>query len=86
MGTPIQQFYHKKSIFLTGATGFLGKIIIEKLLRSCDIENFYILVRNKKGKGLHLRVDDIFDDPVSIEFTRNLPYRHLLNSILIPVI
>ena len=59
----------KKSIFLTGATGFLGKIIIEKLLRSCDIENFYILVRNKKGKGLHLRVDDIFDDPVSNKFS-----------------
>jgi len=24
-GTPIQQFYRKKSIFMTGATGFLGK-------------------------------------------------------------
>lgn len=24
-GTPIQQFYTKKSVFMTGATGFLGK-------------------------------------------------------------
>lgn len=25
VGTPIQQFYTKKSVFMTGATGFLGK-------------------------------------------------------------
>lgn len=65
MGSPIQQFYNKKSVFLTGATGFLGKIIIDKLLRTCDIESFYILIRNKKGKGIHSRIEEIFDDPVS---------------------
>lgn len=26
-GTPIQQFYNKQSIFMTGGTGFLGKSI-----------------------------------------------------------
>ena len=25
VGSPIQQFYSKKSVFMTGATGFLGK-------------------------------------------------------------
>lgn len=25
VGTPIQQFYSKKSVFMTGASGFLGK-------------------------------------------------------------
>lgn len=31
--TPMQMFYHNKTIFLTGATGFLGQLYIEKLLR-----------------------------------------------------
>lgn len=38
---------------------------MEKLLRVCNIENIYILIRNKKGKDIHSRLDDIFDDPVS---------------------
>lgn len=44
----------------------MGKILIEKLLRSCpDIENIYILCRPKKGKDVHTRVEEIYDDPVS---------------------
>ena len=31
--TEIQRFYRDKTVFITGGTGFIGKIIIEKLLR-----------------------------------------------------
>lgn len=31
----IAQFFRGKSVFITGGTGFVGKQIIEKLLRSC---------------------------------------------------
>lgn len=30
---PIRDFYHDKVILLTGGTGFLGQIYVEKLLR-----------------------------------------------------
>lgn len=68
MGTTIQQFYYKKSIFLTGATGFMGKVLLDKVLRTCDIDTFFVMVRNKKGKGMQSRIEEIFDDPVSICF------------------
>lgn len=29
----IQEFYKDATVFITGATGFLGKILVEKLLR-----------------------------------------------------
>lgn len=44
-------------------------MLLYKLFRSCPgIENIYILVRQKKGKDVHSRVEEIFDDPVSVFF------------------
>ncbi|XP_028039281.1 fatty acyl-CoA reductase wat-like [Bombyx mandarina] len=61
--TEIQQFYADQSVFVTGGTGFLGKVLIEKLLRSCsDVDTVYVLVRNKRGKDPRDRVHDILDD------------------------
>jgi len=38
-----------KSILITGATGFLGKPIVEKILREVpDVEKIYLLIRSKK--------------------------------------
>lgn len=65
ISTPVKDFYRNKQIFLTGATGFLGQIIIEKLLRCCEINKLFILIRNKKGKTWQQRIDDICADPVS---------------------
>lgn len=31
--TPMKEFYRGKTVFLTGGTGFLGQIYVEKLLR-----------------------------------------------------
>lgn len=66
--TPIQEFYAGQSIFITGGTGFLGKLIIEKLLRSCsNLSVIYLLVRPKKGKSTYERAEELFDDPVIIK-------------------
>lgn len=64
--TPIQSFLSGSNIFITGGTGFLGKMLINKLLTSCpSIDTIYLLIRNKKGKDVHTRVEDIFHDSVS---------------------
>ncbi|XP_042149620.1 putative fatty acyl-CoA reductase CG5065 [Ixodes scapularis] len=45
----VQRFYQDEVIFITGATGFLGKVLVEKLLRSCPgIERIYLLIRPKR--------------------------------------
>lgn len=63
--TPIQKFFAGSNVFVTGGTGFLGKLLIEKLLRSCpEVSSLYVLIRNKKGKNLHQRIDELFDDVV----------------------
>jgi fatty acyl-CoA reductase len=46
----IGEFYRNSSIFITGSTGFLGKVLVEKLLRSCDgIKTIYLLLRPKRN-------------------------------------
>lgn len=63
----ILEFYKDSTIFITGATGFLGKLCMEKLLRTCpSLNKIYILVRPKKGKDVQKRFDELFDEPVSI--------------------
>ena len=58
--TSIPEFYNGKSVFITGGTGFLGKALVEKLLRSCSgIENIYLLIRSKKGKSVNERFDEL---------------------------
>jgi fatty acyl-CoA reductase len=58
----IVPFFANKSVFLTGATGFMGKAIIEKLLRTCpSIGTIYILIRPKPGYTLQGRLDKLLD-------------------------
>nr|CAI5821300.1 unnamed protein product [Callosobruchus analis] len=81
--TPIQEFYKDANIFITGSTGFLGQILVEKLLRSCkDVSTLYLLVRNKKGKNIHTRIEEILDNTVFDRLRNECPkFRHKVVGI-----
>lgn len=67
--TPIQEFYSGQNIFITGGTGFIGKLLIEKLLRACpSINCIYLLIRSKKGKNVLQRKEELIEDLVSCLF------------------
>ncbi|KAJ0176919.1 hypothetical protein K1T71_006928 [Dendrolimus kikuchii] len=53
----IQQCYKNSVVFITGATGFLGKQLVEKLIRSCEVKKIYLLLRCKKGMTLEQRIN-----------------------------
>ncbi|NWU09264.1 FACR1 reductase, partial [Cephalopterus ornatus] len=56
----IPEFYEGKNVLLTGATGFMGKVLLEKLLRSCPkVKAVYVLVRNKAGQTPEARIEEI---------------------------
>lgn len=70
----IQDFFRNSTIFLTGATGFLGKLLLEKLLRGCpDLKHIYILIREKKGKEREKRFQEVFDVPIFDGLKRKKP-------------
>ncbi|XP_069037557.1 fatty acyl-CoA reductase 1 isoform X3 [Lepisosteus oculatus] len=56
----IPKYYEGKNVLITGATGFMGKVLLEKLLRSCPAVNaVYVLVRQKAGQAPKARIDDM---------------------------
>lgn len=62
----IQEFYKNKTIFITGGSGFMGKVLLEKLMYSCsDLKEIFILMRPKRGKSGAERVQDFANIPVS---------------------
>ena len=58
--TAIREFYANKSVLVTGGTGFVGKLLIEKLLSSCEgIDKIYCLIRDKNGRSAEERLNEI---------------------------
>ncbi|CAG9767737.1 unnamed protein product [Ceutorhynchus assimilis] len=57
----ISELFKDKNVFISGASGFLGKILIEKLLRVTEVKTLYLLIRQKKNKSPKDRLIDIFN-------------------------
>lgn len=67
--TPVQEFYRGQTVFITGGSGFMGKVLIEKLLYACpDLVEVFVLLRPKRGKSIEARLDDMFKLPVCVIF------------------
>jgi fatty acyl-CoA reductase len=61
----IVDFYSARDVFITGATGFMGKCLLEKLLRSVpDLGSVFVLTRAKKGKSPEQRTKELLSSPL----------------------
>ncbi|KRT84050.1 epimerase, partial [Oryctes borbonicus] len=59
----IKEYFEDATVLITGGTGFLGKLILEKLLRSFpELRRIYLLVRPKKGLSVAQRVELLLAD------------------------
>jgi len=70
----VRQFFAGKSLFITGCTGFVGKMLLEKILRSCpDVESVFVLARPKKGQTVEQRFKQIFNSALFDKLRRDDP-------------
>lgn len=63
----VKELYENANVLITGGTGFLGKVLVEKLLRDTNVSKIYLLVRQKKGNDIEKRLDELFKDVVSTD-------------------
>ncbi|XP_077270699.1 fatty acyl-CoA reductase wat-like isoform X3 [Temnothorax americanus] len=70
----IPEFFAGCNVLITGGSGFLGLLLIEKLLRCCpDIGKLYVFMRAKKEKSPEQRIKEHFDNPVYDRLKKEQP-------------
>ncbi|XP_011193929.2 fatty acyl-CoA reductase wat [Zeugodacus cucurbitae] len=74
----MQSFYENKHVFITGGSGFLGRVIIEKLLRKTDVKCIYMLIRAKHGTKSEERIKKILSGPLFDKVRELKPQLHTL--------
>lgn len=74
----IKSFYRNANILLTGGTGFVGKVLLEKLLRSCDnVHHIYVLLRSKRGLSSEQRYKELIQNPVRMTLGMSITFLHI---------
>ena len=62
----VHDTFKDKGVFITGASGFIGGLVVERILRmSPEVHGIYVLLRAKKGMSPEDRLQkEIIDLPV----------------------
>uniref|UniRef100_A0A1A9Z4Q0 Fatty acyl-CoA reductase n=1 Tax=Glossina pallidipes TaxID=7398 RepID=A0A1A9Z4Q0_GLOPL len=70
----VTKFYIDQEIFITGGSGFIGKALIEKIMRSFpEFSKIYVLLRSKMNKSADERLQILLQDPVFERVRREQP-------------
>ncbi|XP_075732395.1 fatty acyl-CoA reductase 1-like isoform X2 [Rhipicephalus microplus] len=72
-GSEIARFYKDRTVLITGGTGFVGKVLLEKVLRCCPVKRAYLLVRSKHGVEPNARVEEMFKCEILQRLQREVP-------------
>jgi nucleoside-diphosphate-sugar epimerase len=52
------------TVFLTGATGYVGSLVLEQLLRTTDVARVYVLIRGRRGLSAEQRLATLMGSPI----------------------
>ncbi|XP_076548381.1 LOW QUALITY PROTEIN: putative fatty acyl-CoA reductase CG5065 [Osmia lignaria lignaria] len=80
----ISEWFHGRNVFITGGTGFMGKILIYKLLISChNLGNIFVLMRKKRDLDPYSRLQQMIQEEPFKIIKEKYPER-LKKIIIIP--
>uniref|UniRef100_A0A182SJM5 Fatty acyl-CoA reductase n=1 Tax=Anopheles maculatus TaxID=74869 RepID=A0A182SJM5_9DIPT len=76
----VSEFYRDSVVLVTGGTGFLGKVLVEKLLRSFAVKKIVLLIREKRGTSASQRLQQMISDPLTHEETGFIDHAVVLST------
>ncbi|KAL5976734.1 hypothetical protein ACLOJK_021067 [Asimina triloba] len=89
-GLGIVRFLRGKGFFITGATGFLAKVLVEKILRTVpDVSRIFLLIKAKSKEAAIERMNKeiIYNDIFKcLKETHGKSYEAFMLSKLVPVV
>ncbi|KAK6259300.1 hypothetical protein SCA6_013774 [Theobroma cacao] len=89
-GLGIVDFLQGKNYFITGATGFVGKVFVEKMLRAVpNVGKIFLLIKAKDKEAATKRLQDqIMDTELfkSLEKVHGTSYKTFMKNKLVPVV
>uniref|UniRef100_A0A182MGT0 Fatty acyl-CoA reductase n=1 Tax=Anopheles culicifacies TaxID=139723 RepID=A0A182MGT0_9DIPT len=60
----VLDFYRNTTILVTGGSGFLGKVLLEKILRCMNVRKVFLAIRTKDGRTPSERLQDLLKDAI----------------------
>ncbi|EPB79481.1 NAD-binding protein [Ancylostoma ceylanicum] len=83
MSWRVKDVYSDRCILLTGSTGFLGKVLVEKILWAVpNVGQIFLLIRPAKGMSPKERLEKVLKDPL---FNRIREHKPHMFSKLVPI-
>lgn len=55
----IKREFDDAVVFITGASGFIGSVVLEQLLRTTNVRTVYLLMRARRGESIQERADKL---------------------------
>uniref|UniRef100_A0A336LUX5 Fatty acyl-CoA reductase n=1 Tax=Culicoides sonorensis TaxID=179676 RepID=A0A336LUX5_CULSO len=81
-GDTISNFYRNSVVLITGGTGFLGKVLIEKLLRVFDVKKIYLLIRHKNNMNANDRLQALLNESIVFNIVASVKFNEKLKSAI----
>lgn len=79
----VANYFANRSVLITGGTGFLGKVLIEKLLRSIpQLQSIYLIIRTQKGLDARQRWQKIAESCELFECIRQMKDGNPLEKVI----
>lgn len=63
--SPTCQRFEQKSVLITGVSGFCGKVLLEKMVRTMfQVQRIYLLIRPKNKTSVDQRLQQLLQSPI----------------------
>lgn len=84
MSSVLHELFECSEIFITGGTGCIGKAYLDKILRAFNVKTVYILMREKRGKSVAMRLEtfknNVFFGPLRSQKPKELDKLRAING------